>query len=97
MAFRACSRLETVEIGPAKTLFHKYRRLGVYEWKDLMTITKGNSYGEIMAIHFCDTELFKEPVSLAFAQNLGAAKMLQSPCPISESAFFDIYRKGMNQ
>lgn len=32
---RACSYLDGVEVGDAKKLFQKFRRLGVLEWSDI--------------------------------------------------------------
>jgi len=95
-SFRACSRTISVEVAPAKDLFRRFKRLGVYTWQDLMRITDGNSKGKVMAIHFADTELFTNHVPLSFARALGAAGMIQSPCAMQENVFLEIYRKGMD-
>ena len=95
--FRACSRLLNVERGPAFKLFRRYERLGVYEWDDLIRTTDGNPHGELMAIHFTDTELFDRPVSLDFAKTLGVGKMVAGPQPVSEQQFLQIYTAGLTR
>lgn len=93
---RACSRLLAKETAPAKELFKKFRRIGVYEWREVEKLTKGVASEPIMALHFSDTELFKRPVPLAFLREIGAGRMLQSPCRISEEQFQQIYEYGTN-
>lgn len=92
--FRACSRLLNVDRGPAFKLFRRYERLGVYEWDDLVRTTDGNPHGELMALHFTDTELFDLPVSLDFARTVGVGKMVAGPQPITEQQFVVIYAAG---
>lgn len=60
---RAISSVLATEVGPAKELFRKYRRLGVYEWGNVQSLTDGDPAGEIMAIRFGPTECFPRPVS----------------------------------
>ncbi|HPA20712.1 MAG TPA: GNAT family N-acetyltransferase [Verrucomicrobiae bacterium] len=91
---RACSRLIGKEVAPAKDIFRKYRRLGIYEWKDLMGITKGDPFGPVMALHFTDTENFPRPVPLTILRRLGAARFLQSPIAVPEEVFAAVYRYG---
>lgn len=93
---RACSRLLAKETAPAKELFKKFRRIGVYEWREVAKLTKGVASEPIMALHFSDTELFKRPVPLAFLREIGAGRMLQSPCRITEDQFRQIYEYGTN-
>ena len=44
MAIRACSYVDEVAVGPVKELFRKYRRLGVYGWRDVVGVTNGDPY-----------------------------------------------------
>lgn len=60
---RACSAVEDVVVGPARALFRQFRRLGVYQWKDVLSLAKGNPDGEIMAFRFAGTEALPHPVS----------------------------------
>jgi len=94
-SFRACSRILDVRIEPASALFKRYERLGIYEWRDLMRITKQNRHGEVMAVHFADTEVFDVPVPLSETRNFKDAKILVGAHSISEESFFRIYKSGM--
>lgn len=94
MAIRACSRLVSVETGPAKTLYSKYRRLGVYEWREILATAKGDPFGEIMVLRFADTEQFRAPVALETLQALGISSIFPSPTKITEEQFAEIYRRG---
>lgn len=94
MAIRACSRLLSVEVNAAKTLFSKYRRLGVYDWREVLITSKDDPYGQIMALRFADTEQFASPVEMSTVRDLGIKSMFQSPTRISEEQFAHIYRLG---
>jgi predicted nucleic acid-binding protein len=95
--FRACSRLLNVEKAPAFQLFRRYERLGVYGWDDVIRTTDGDPHGDLMAIHFTDTELFDRPVPLDFAKTLGVGKMVAGPQPVSEEQFLQIYTAGLTR
>lgn len=92
--FRACSRLLNVERESAFQLYRRYQRLGVYEWDDLIRTTGGDPHGELMALHFTDTELFDRPIPLDFAKSFGVGKMVAGPQPITEQQFLQIYTTG---
>jgi len=51
-AVRALSLADEVIVGPAKQLFQRFRRLGVYRWPQILQTANGVAEGEIMAIHF---------------------------------------------
>lgn len=95
MSIRACSRLLRVEVGTAKDVFRKYRRIGVYEWKTVCQTAGDDPFGHIMALHFADTECFAKPVPWSFTRDLGVQATFQSPARVSEEAFAAIYRYGM--
>ena len=97
MAIRACSRLLSVELGPAKTLFGRHRRIGVYEWPQILETAKGDKMGEIMALRFADTELFSTPVELPVLRSIGITSLFPSPTEITEDQFAQIYRRGMTK
>lgn len=92
---RACSRLLEVRRGPAKALFNEFRRLGVFEWRDILEIAGGDSAKEILAIRFADTELFEQPFLGEQAKGLGIRNNFTSPVKAPETAFAEIYRHGM--
>ncbi len=95
MAIRACSRLVSVETGPAKVLYSRYRRLGIYEWREILATAKGDPFGPIMALQFADTEQFSTPVELETLRSLGISSTFQSPTRITEDQFARIYRLGL--
>jgi hypothetical protein len=94
MAIRASSRLLSVDTGPAKTLFGRNRRIGVYEWREILATANGNPFGDIMALRFADTEQFQAPVEVPVLRGLGINSTFQSPTQISEEQFAHIYRLG---
>jgi len=76
---RACSRLLEVRIGQPKELFKQFRRLGIYEWKDVYRAAGSDVTKNAMAIHFDDTELFANPVPVKRLKALAAAEH----CPLA--------------
>ena len=94
-AIRACSRLIGHEVDTAKALYRKYRRLGIYEWRNLMKMTGGDAYGKLMAMRFYQTECFPASIELEEFSELGIKGAPQSPRRISSSQFNMIYQKGM--
>ncbi len=95
-SIRACSRLLEVRRGPAKVLFGEFRRLGVFEWRDILSMAGGDPTKEIIALRFADTELFEQPFPGAQAKALGIRNNFTSPVKVPETAFTEIYRHGMN-
>lgn len=81
MCIRACSRLISVDVGPAKQLFAKNRRLGIYQWKEILD-TEDPETGDIMVLRFADTEEFRTPVPLAFAESIGIKSNFPPPVNI---------------
>jgi GNAT superfamily N-acetyltransferase len=97
MAIRACSRLVSVEIDSAKALFSRHRRLGIYEWRDVLKTAEGVPTGQIMALRFADTENFTNPVGLSTLQDLGITSNFPSPTAVSEALFSRIYELGISR
>lgn len=95
--FRACSRLLNVDVGPASELFRRYERLGIYTWKEIEKLAKGDRNGKIMALHFADTEVFDVPVSLSEAQTFNAGKIVVGVHLITEDAFLEMYTRGFSR
>jgi len=63
-AIRACSRLDEIIIGKPIDLHKRFRRLGVYSFRDVLRTAKDDFSREIMAIRFSDTELARKPIEL---------------------------------
>lgn len=94
MSLRACSLVKDVQVGPAKELYKRFRRLGVYRWKDIKDMTGGDAEKNIMALHFDRTEMFASPVHLNVFKGMINNHPLASPCKVSDDIFVDLYMRG---
>lgn len=96
---RACSRLDEVLVADPKSLYRRFKRLGVYDWKHVYEVAKKDISNSIMALRFSDTELFDSPVSrgraLSVLKDAGIRTQFQSPVYISERIFEQLYTTGM--
>lgn len=95
---RACSQLTAVQVGGPKELFKRFRRFGVYEWRHVLD-TAGSIDGNLMAIEFTNTELFRKPLDWESLQNVLRSHgrenyTFPSPVEIDEGLFFSLYRHG---
>ena len=91
---RACSILDSTEIGNRKHLFRKYQRFGVIDWQKLQSF--GDTEEDISAYSFSYTELFRRPISLSEIKTiLGRPKeTFQSYREITHDEFLKIYKLG---
>ena len=96
MQIKATSCLREVVHDSAKSLFGQFRRLGVYEWRDLMATAKQNKAAELMALRFSHTELFPRPVDLANLPSFGIKAHFMGPRQITAVQFEQIYRFAFN-
>lgn len=95
-AIRACSRLDEIAIDKPPSLHRKFKRLGVYDYPDLLRIAKGDSGKDIMAIKFSNTEVFKTPIVLSEVEKLIERKiLLRAPYKINANSFESIYNTGV--
>jgi len=97
MHIRACSRVVTVNVGPATNLYRQNEHLGVFIWENVRDLAKGNAHASVMAFRFADTEVFRRPIPLAEAKLAGVRSNLPSPLAISDELFATLYRRGMGQ
>ena len=65
-AVKACSILKSIDVGLPKETFTKYRRLGIYSWREVLGTTGGDLWKNVMAILFSHTEYFDAAVPLNF-------------------------------
>ncbi|WP_089727893.1 GNAT family N-acetyltransferase [Candidatus Thiosymbion oneisti] len=98
-AIRGCSYLDEVIIDSAKSLFSRFRRFGVYSWRDVQNLTKNRNDDQVMALLFSYSERFNNPISFDEAQIIlerwGMQRnQFQSPLRIPSGAFNDIYHRG---
>ena len=99
-SIRTVSSLSEVVSRPVDQLWHRFRRLGVYELSD---ITHAAANGRAMALRFSNTELLEHPVSLddyreiATGDRGSSSVVLQSPQRVSERVFVKILSQGRRQ
>ena len=96
---RAYSVGSSVEVLPAQDAYNRYKRLGVYDMREVLCIAGGKRDGQVMVIRFCDTEVFENPIdSKRFRETLETSDQkkpsLRGPQRISETAFAKIYSEG---
>ncbi len=98
-SIRACSYIERVVVNTPKLLFREFRRLGVYEFGDLLKTADNDIDRKIMAIQFSDTELFRNPIDLNEIREILGNKNLTFPSPykISKDIFKTLYIRGTSK
>ena len=92
-AITACSLLDEVLVGKPKDLYRSFRRLGVYEWKDVLALAGGTIDTEIMALRFSRTEKFERKIPLVELKALNIPDPF-SPRLIEPEQFNRIYALG---
>jgi predicted nucleic acid-binding protein/GNAT superfamily N-acetyltransferase len=96
-----CSYLDEVHIGTAKELFRRFRHYGIYEWKNILELAKGNADNPIKALRFRDTEVFKNPVSFKIVNEIlqlngRKRNTFTGPLEITNKIFVEVYKLGNN-
>jgi predicted nucleic acid-binding protein len=95
-AIKACSILDEIIIDTPKFLFQRFRRLGIYNFENILATANNNPQQKIMAIKFSDTEIFNRPIDFKDIQKiLGNSFTFQSPYRIDENKFYTIYNQGI--
>ena len=75
------------------------RRYGIYEWKDISKLCKGDINIDIRALKFGHTEVFDYPVQFDKIQEILKSNgrkrnTFASPVEIDDTIFFQIYQLG---
>lgn len=99
---RACSYVDDVIVGKPKELFRQFRRLGIYDWRDVYATAHRDIQRKIMALRFSGTELFANPIPWKDLQQIleeetGRRSQIQSPLKVPSSCFLHLYQKGFSQ
>lgn len=98
-AIRACSLVDEVIVEKPKIIFNLFKRLGIYEWKDVYETAKKDINNEIMAIKFSHTQLFSNPVKRERIEKITEENnhglQLFSPYNITQEVFIEIYKEGI--
>jgi GNAT superfamily N-acetyltransferase/predicted nucleic acid-binding protein len=94
---RAVSMLAEVVVGKPRSLYRRFAQLGVYTEEQVIGMADAN--GEVMALRFVDTELFKTPVGLGGLRDLYADDGKSFSAPLSpqrvdEHTFRQIYARS---
>ncbi len=100
MSIRACSYIDEIVIDKPKRLYNQFKRLGVYEWKDVFEVAHQNLDQEIMAFRFSHTEIFNNPIDRDALKQIwktetGKNFNIFSPISISNQLFFRLYQMGV--
>ncbi|HAF36354.1 MAG TPA: hypothetical protein DCG88_20595 [Sphingobacterium sp.] len=92
------SYLDEIIVGPAKELFNKYKKYGIYDWnKHIKPMTNGDENKEIKILKFSHSEVlqntipYKQLLEILKAANQ-AHNNFVSPVKIKSQIFADIYR-----
>jgi GNAT superfamily N-acetyltransferase len=94
------SYLDEVIVGPAKELFKKHERYGIYSWeKHILPLAKNDINRPIKILRFSDSEVFDQPISLVQLKQIllkgkESDNNFQSPLRIKNSTFMQIYALG---
>ena len=95
----ACSYLTEVHTGKPKDLFRLFKHYGIYEWRDIYELCKGQIDVNIRALRFSHTEEFVYPVSFDTVQQVlrkhtGKRNTFASPVYVPSEVFIEIYSLG---
>lgn len=99
---RACSFCQETVRGPARDVFRRFRRLGVFRWRHVLKKAGGDPRGDVTAYRFALTERFVNPISLSRVQEvlneqLGHGNPLAGPASIPNRVFVTLYSEGTNE
>lgn len=93
---RACSYVDEIIIGKPQDLYQRFQQLGVYKLSDIESIN-ADKFGNIMAIRFSHTELFKIPIFKKELEQICKNKLpLLCPEKISTECFIKVYNLGIH-
>jgi hypothetical protein len=101
MSIRACSYIDEVVIDGPKEAFRRFRRLGVYTWRDVFDAAGNALENKLMAFQFSKTELFRklvvwERLQAVLLQHRGKGHPIISPVAVPEACFLELYKLGMH-
>ncbi|GAA4905852.1 GNAT family N-acetyltransferase [Mucilaginibacter defluvii] len=94
------SYLNEIVVGPAREVFAKHEKFGVYSWKkDILKLVKDDPNAPIKVLRFSDSESFSLPVSInkikeILTRNDESDNNFQSPLRIKNSTFMELYSLG---
>ena len=94
----AVSHLDEVELDRPKSLYRKYQKLGILEWKDIYQFCGQDIDKEIMALRFSRTFMFRRRIPLSELRDaLGKERIgesLQSPSNVPYALLVRLFNIG---
>ncbi|MDP1815366.1 MAG: GNAT family N-acetyltransferase [Leadbetterella sp.] len=98
----AASYLDFIDVDQAKNLYNRYKKYGIYEWKDILKLAENDPNSIIKAIRFSDSDLFENIVPYAEVNNIlflnGREKnTFTSPLKVSNLIFNEIYSRSLKK
>lgn len=98
-SLRACSTIADVTIGPAKVLYKRFKRLGIYSWNNVVEKSHNDPEGDVMAVRFTNTELFeaiipRKQLDTVLRKYMGTNPPLSTAVKIPNDCFCELYRMG---
>ncbi len=95
MSIRCCSYVDETEINTPKELFKQYKKIGVYQWRELYKASKYDINHNLLAFRFSFNELFPNPIELSKYKNITNRKSASfAPISISNKDFISLYKTG---
>jgi len=96
-AIRCASTLQDVTIGPAEDVYRRYRRLGVYDRRDVARIARAN--GEVTALVVGQAELLRTPIMWDEVQSIryeleGRRDVFRRPTQIETPTYDTLFKRG---
>ena len=93
----ATSYLNDMTIDKVKSQFRKYKKFGIYEWKDIYELAKYNIENEVKAIVFSNTEVFQkvipfDKVTEILLSNGYKRNTFTSPLEVNKDVFKSVYK-----
>ena len=97
-AIRGLSIIESVKVGPAKTIFKEYKNFGIFRWEDILKLCDNNPDKDVMAIVFKNTEVFEHGLAYSEAVDLINSNGIsfnnfQAPLKINDELFTKFHEK----
>jgi hypothetical protein len=88
-----------VVVGPAKTVYRQFKRLGVFEWKHITERVQGDVTKQIMGFRFGLSELARSPIPFAdmretVKRHLGTLPPFSTPLAIPWPCYRELYEQG---
>ena len=94
----AMSHLDAVKTATPKALFKDFKKLGIFEWRDVYDLCGGDLNRDIMALRFSHTFLLRAPISLKKLRDVfredRVGLTLQSPSSVPATTFQRLFELG---